>query len=49
MDDAHFLVHSLAWHGGDGPPRIGQAPVVITRSPRQTRHYGGAGEKATLT
>ena len=48
-DDARFLVHSLAWHGGDGPPRIGQAPVVITRSPPQTRHYGGAGEKATLT
>jgi fumarate reductase flavoprotein subunit len=43
-DDARFLVHSLAWHGGDGPPRIGQAPVVITRSPPADPHYGGAGE-----
>ena len=36
-DDANFLVHSLAFHGGDGAPQIGQAPVIITRSPPQTR------------
>ena len=48
-DDARFLVHSLARHGGDGPPAIGQAPVVITRSPPQARSYGGAGQKVALT
>ena len=48
-DDEHFLVHSLAFHGGDGAPQIRQAPVVITRSAPQTRHYGGAGDKAVLT
>ena len=48
-DDEHFLVHSLAFHGGDGAPQIRQAPVVITRSAPQMRHYGGAGDKAVLT
>jgi fumarate reductase flavoprotein subunit len=48
-DDANFLVHSLAFHGGDGAPQIGQGPVVINRSPPQARHYGGAGDKAVLT
>lgn len=48
-DDQNFLVHSLAWHGGDGPPRIGHAPVRITRSAPQARHYGGAGAKVELT
>ena len=48
-DDTHYLAHSLAFQGGDGAPQIRQAPVVITRSPPQTRHYGGAGDKAVLT
>ncbi len=48
-DDAGFLAHSLALHGGDGAPHIQHAPVVITRSPPQMRHYGGAGDKAVLT
>ena len=48
-DDLAFLAHSMARHGGDGPPSIDYAPVVITRSPPAGRHYGGAGERATLT
>jgi fumarate reductase flavoprotein subunit len=48
-DDTHYLKHSLAFQGGDGAPQIRQAPVVITRSAPQTRHYGGAGDKAVLT
>ena len=48
-DDARFLAHSLAHHGGDGPPAITYAPVVITRSPPASRSYGGAGERAILT
>ena len=48
-DDQAYLAHSMAHHGGDGPPRIDYAPVVITRSPPAGRHYGGAGERATLT
>ncbi len=36
-DDERYLVHSLATHGGDGPPGIGHAPVTITRSPPQPR------------
>jgi fumarate reductase flavoprotein subunit len=36
-DDERYLVHSLATHGGDGPPSIGQAPVTITRSPPPSR------------
>ncbi len=48
-DDAHYLHHSLAFYGGDGPPRIGTAPVVITKSPPRTRSYGGAGKQAVLT
>lgn len=48
-DDARYLAHSLARHGGDGPPTIDQAPVTITRSPPRSRHYGGAGQQAELT
>jgi len=48
-DDQNFLMHSLAWHEGDGPPRIEHAPVRITRSPPQARQYGGAGTAAVLT
>lgn len=48
-DDTRFLVHSLAQHGGDGPPVISHEPVNITTSPPRTRHYGGAGTKAELT
>lgn len=48
-DDANYLAHSLAHHGGDGPPSVDYAPVVITRSPPQTRRYGGAGQQAVLT
>ncbi len=45
-DDAHFLKHSLAFHDGDGPPRIAYGPVKITRSQPGTRAYGAAGEQA---
>lgn len=48
-DDVRYLAHSLARHGGDGPPTIDYAPVIITRSPPQTRHYGGDGQRAELT
>lgn len=48
-DDARFLAHSLAFRRGGGPPSIGHAPVVITRSPPRERSYGGAGEKAVMT
>jgi fumarate reductase flavoprotein subunit len=48
-DDDHFLVHSLALHGGDGPPLIRHEPVHITTSPPRTREYGGAGARVTLT
>ena len=48
-DDDHFLVHSLALHGGDGPPAIRHEPVHITTSPPRRREYGGAGERVTLT
>lgn len=45
-DDVHFLKHSLAFHEGDGPPRIDYGPVKITRSQPGTRAYGAAGEQA---
>ncbi len=48
-DDERYLAHSLARHGGDGPPTIDYAPVTITRSPPETRHYGGDGQRAELT
>ena len=48
-DDARYLRHSLASYGGEGPPTIHYAPVTITRSPPETRHYGGAGQQAVLT
>ena len=48
-DDEHFLVHSVAHSGGDGPPTIGISPVAITTSTPRTRSYGGAGKQAVLT
>jgi fumarate reductase flavoprotein subunit len=48
-DDANYLKHTLAYRTGDGPPRIEYAPVTITKSPPQTRAYGGEGKKAELT
>jgi fumarate reductase flavoprotein subunit len=48
-DDRNFLSHSLAWHSGDGAPRIDFAPVTITRSAPRARVYGGAGRKAELS
>ena len=48
-DDANFLTHTLARHGGDGAPRIAYQPVTITRSPPRVRHYGGEGRQAVLT
>lgn len=45
-DDVNFLKHSLAFHAGDGAPRIDYGPVKITRSPPGTRAYGAAGEEA---
>jgi fumarate reductase flavoprotein subunit len=48
-DDENFLHHSLAMYGGDGSPRIGTAPVVITKSQPRARSYGGAGKQVVLT
>jgi fumarate reductase flavoprotein subunit len=48
-DDVNFLKHSLAHHGGDGPPRIEHRPVTITKSPPRARHYGGEGKQAVLS
>jgi fumarate reductase flavoprotein subunit len=48
-DDEHFLVHSLAHYGGEAPPSVTSAPVVITKSEPRTRSYGGAGKQAVLT
>jgi len=48
-DDEHFLMHSLAASGGEGPPVVSYGPVVITKSPPRTRRYGGAGKQAVLT
>lgn len=40
-DDARFLKHSLAFHNGLEPPRIGYQDVVITKSPPGVRDYSG--------
>ena len=48
-DDAAFLKHTLARHGGDGAPRIEHQPVTITKSQPKARHYGGAGKQAVLS
>jgi fumarate reductase flavoprotein subunit len=48
-DDTNFLTHSLARCRGDDVPAIDHAPVTITRSQPETRHYGGAGQQAVLT
>jgi fumarate reductase flavoprotein subunit len=41
-DDHEFLHHSLAWFNRDGPPRLGNKPVTITRWAPGARVYGGA-------
>jgi fumarate reductase flavoprotein subunit len=41
-DDRNYLRHSMALHGGEGPPRIGYRDVVITRSQPGVRDYSGA-------
>jgi fumarate reductase flavoprotein subunit len=48
-DDAGFLTHTIAHHGGDGAPRIAHQPVTITRSRPRERHYGGEGKQAVLS
>jgi fumarate reductase flavoprotein subunit len=48
-DDAQFLKHSIAHHGGEGAPRIDYLPVTITRSSPRARVYGGEGKQAVLT
>jgi fumarate reductase flavoprotein subunit len=48
-DDANFLMHTLAYRTGDGPPRLDYSPVTITKSPPKSRVYGGAGKKVELT
>jgi fumarate reductase flavoprotein subunit len=45
-DDVNFLMHSLAYYTGDGPPRIEYGDVKITKSKPGTRAYGAAGVKA---
>ena len=42
----NFLKHTLAYHGGFGPPRIEPGKVTITKSKPATRAYGAAGEAA---
>ncbi|MGO4258228.1 fumarate reductase (quinol) flavoprotein subunit [Marmoricola sp. RAF53] len=39
-DDERFLVHQLTVREGDGPPRVEQLPVSITRWPPGERVYG---------
>jgi len=39
-DDENFLVHSLAYKSGDGPPKIEYKPVTITNWPPGERVYG---------
>ncbi len=41
-DDQKHLVHSLAHYRPDGPPRMEQRPVTITRWQPEERVYGGA-------
>jgi fumarate reductase flavoprotein subunit len=48
-DDDNFLKHSLAFHDGDGPPRLSSMPVTITKSAPRARVYGGAGKQAVMT
>ncbi|HEU0201529.1 MAG TPA: fumarate reductase (quinol) flavoprotein subunit, partial [Burkholderiaceae bacterium] len=48
-DDEKFLAHSLAYHAGDGAPRLDTMPVTITKSPPRARVYGGAGKQAVMT
>ena len=48
-DDDAFLQHTVATRTGDGSPRIGYAPVTITKSPPKTRVYGGEGKQVVLT
>jgi fumarate reductase flavoprotein subunit len=48
-DDEAFLKHTVATRAADGPPRIGYAPVTITKSRPKTRVYGGEGKQAVLT
>lgn len=46
-DDERFLVHTLAYSQGQGPPQIRHAPVTITSSLPQSRVYGAAAEQQT--
>jgi len=48
-DDVNFLKHTLAYHAGDGPPRLEYSPVTITKSQPKSRVYGGEGKKVELT
>jgi fumarate reductase flavoprotein subunit len=48
-DDAIFLKHSRAHHGGGGAPRGEHRPVTITKSAPTARHYGGEGKQAVLS
>jgi len=48
-DDANFLKHSIAHHGGEGAPRVEHRPVTITKSAPKARHYGGEGKQAVLS
>jgi fumarate reductase flavoprotein subunit len=43
-DDVNFLKHSLAYFGGEAPPRIEYLDVVITRSQPGVRDYSGHKE-----
>ena len=45
-DDARYLKHSLAYHTGQGAPRIEYGDVKITKSQPGTRAYGAAGVAA---
>jgi fumarate reductase flavoprotein subunit len=40
-DDVNFLKHSLAYFGGEAPPRIEYLDVVITKSQPGVRDYSG--------
>jgi len=45
-DDQQFLNHTLAYYQSDGPPRLAEQPVRITRFQPAQRVYGGEAKAA---
>jgi fumarate reductase flavoprotein subunit len=47
-DDANFLKHTVAYYGGEQPPRLDYLDVVITKSQPGVRDYSGAHAGASV-